>query len=121
MPAVSPNVVPSRYSAHHALISKEGLRRLPPDSGCTPLKRFCVKFNDRELPGISGVPDRTGGFCDVLAGETTKGLRLVIESHRCCTVDSRGKAPALKVYVNIRAWGFIDRWNVETSPPRHRM
>ncbi|KAF9644609.1 kinase-like protein [Thelephora ganbajun] len=67
-----------------------------PDSRRTLLERLCVRFNARELPKISGLPDHTNRFCDVSAGETSEGLGLVIESHRCYSADSQGNASVIK-------------------------
>jgi len=60
-------------------------------------EQFCVRFNAQELPKIGDAPHHTNRFCDVLAGETSEGLALVIESHRCYTADLQGNAPASKV------------------------
>jgi len=78
-----------------------------PNSEHTLLQNFCVRFDARELPKIGGFPCHTTRFCDVFAGETSEGLALEIESHRCCEADSQGNAFALKVRVKIRYLGFI--------------
>lgn len=67
------------------------------DSGRTVQEKFCVRFDARDLPNIAGVPDHTNRFCDISMGETSEGLRLVIESHRCYTADSQDNASVLKV------------------------
>jgi hypothetical protein len=69
-------------------------------------EQFCVRLNTQELPKISGVPDHTNRFCDVSAGETSEGLALVIESHRCYTADLQGNASASKVRMNISYLAF---------------
>ena len=68
-----------------------------PDHGCTFREQFCVRFGPQELPKIGGVPEHTNRFCDVSPGETSEGLPVVIESHRCYAADSHGNAAALKV------------------------
>ena len=72
------------------------------NSRSTPLKRFCVRFNDTELRTIGDIPGHNHEFCDVLAGETSEGLKLVIESHRCYASDLQGNASALKVCMKVR-------------------
>jgi len=67
------------------------------NTGRTFREQFCVRINAQELPKICGVPHQTNRFCDVSAGETSEGLALVIESHRCYTADSQGNASASKV------------------------
>ena len=64
-------------------------------------EKSCVRFDARELPRIGDVPDHSSRFCDISAGETSEGLTLVIESHRCYAADSQDNAPALKVWVNL--------------------
>lgn len=68
-----------------------------PDHRCTFREQFCVRFSPQELPKIGGVPDHTNRFCDVSPGETSEGLPVVIESHRCYAADSQGNASTLKV------------------------
>ena len=68
-----------------------------PDFGRTIREKFCIRFNAQELSKIGDVPDQSNRFCDVSAGETSQGLTLVIESHRCYASDSQGNASALKV------------------------
>lgn len=68
-----------------------------PDSNRTLQEQFCVRFSPRDLPEIGDVPDHTSRFCDVSTGETSEGLTVVIESHRCYTADSQGNASVHKV------------------------
>ncbi|KAF9784461.1 hypothetical protein BJ322DRAFT_1021211 [Thelephora terrestris] len=71
------------------------------DSGSTLLERQCTRFNDQEFRIIGGTPGYAHGFCDVVAGETNEGLKLVIESHRCYEADPQGNASVRKVQMNI--------------------
>ena len=68
-----------------------------PDSRRTLRETSCVRFDAQELPKIGDVPDHSNRFCDISAGETSEGLTLVIESHRCYAADSQGNASTLKV------------------------
>jgi len=72
-----------------------------PDHRCTFREQSCVRFSPQELPKISGAPDHTNRFCDVSPGETSEGLAVVIESHRCYAADSQGNTPTLKARSNI--------------------
>jgi len=94
-----------------------------PDHRCTFREQSCVRFSPQELPRIGGVPDHTNRFCDVSPGETSEGLPVVIESHRCYTADSQGNASTLKVRSNIylTARHFIDCSNTEILPPCPRL
>ena len=76
------------------------------DSRSATLKRSCVRFIGADLQTIADIPGHAHGFCDVLAGETGEGLRLVIESHRCYTSDLQGNASALKVRTGALYLGF---------------
>ena len=78
-----------------------------PGSGRTLREKSCVRFDARELPKIDDFPDNSNGFCDLSAGETSEGLTLVIESHRCYAADSQGNASVLKVWVNIHDSAFL--------------
>ena len=60
-------------------------------------EKFCDRFSPQELPKICGVPESAGRFCDVTIGETSEGLALMIESHRCYAADTQGNASTLKV------------------------
>lgn len=75
-----------------------------PDYRCTFREQFCVRFSPLELPKIGGVPDHTNRFCDVSSGETSEGLPVVVESHRCYAADSN--ASTLKARTNIRYLAF---------------
>ena len=72
------------------------------NSRSTLLKRFCVRFNDAEFRTIGDIPGHNHEFCSVLAGETSEGLKLMIESHRCYASDLQGNASALKVCMKAR-------------------
>ena len=90
--------------AIEGVLSSDGLTLLlcSHNSGCTLLKRFCVRFNDTELRIIIYPLGDGHKFYDVLVGETSEGLKLVIESHRCYTSDMQANASALKVRMNSR-------------------
>lgn len=89
-----------------------------PDIGRTIQKKFCVRFNAQELSKIGDVPHQSNRFCDVSAGETSEGLALVLESHRCYTADSQGNASALKVRAVVFMIGrFIDCSDIEILSP----
>jgi len=88
------------------------------DIGRTIQKKLCVRFNAQELSKIGDVPHQSNRFCDVSAGETSEGLTLVIESHRCYAADPQGNAPALKVRAGVFMIGcFIDCSDIEILPP----
>jgi hypothetical protein len=63
----------------------------------TLLKRICHRLNNQDVRIIGHIPGHTHGRCEVLAGETNEGLKLVIESHRCFEDDPQGNASAQKV------------------------
>ena len=65
----------------------------PLDSGSTLLTRTNRRFNGTELRTI-------GGTRDVLVGETSEGLRLVLESHRCHASDFQDTTSAPDVCIN---------------------
>ena len=65
------------------------------------------RFDARELTKIDDVPSKFSGFCDISAGETSEGLTVVIESHRCYAADSQGNASVLKVRVNLHDSAFL--------------
>jgi len=77
-----------------------------PDYRCTFREQICVRFSPQELPKIGDVPDHTNRFCDVSPGETSEGLQVVIESHRCYAADSEGNASTLKARSNIHYLTF---------------
>ncbi|KAF9784466.1 kinase-like domain-containing protein [Thelephora terrestris] len=62
------------------------------------LKRICHRLNNQDVRIIGHIPGHTHGRCEVLAGETNEGLKLVIESHRCFEDDPQGNSSAQKKF-----------------------
>ncbi|KAF9784464.1 kinase-like domain-containing protein [Thelephora terrestris] len=67
-----------------------------PTSRETLLERTCTRVDEPELRIIGDIQGHAYGFCEVFAGETREGLKVVIESHRRYSADPQGNASALK-------------------------
>ena len=77
-----------------------------PSSGRTLREQRCARIGQGDLPNISEAPHRANGFCDISKGETSEGLRVVIESYRCYTDDSQHSSSLPEVRTNIYSMAF---------------
>ena len=104
------------YGSIEGVLTDDGLTvsLYVPDSG---LKRFCPRFKDQELQITGEIPGNIHQLYDGFAGVTIEGLRVVIETHRCCTADSQVNASARKVCMVPTFQTLSDPLSTEVLPP----